>query len=198
MKALIVSDPQNDFCPGGALAVDGGDRIMPQINAMMDDFDMVVLTQDWHPADHSSFASSHDGADPFTLTEMPYGPQVLWPDHCIQASAGADFHPSLNTDRADAIIRKGMNPAVDSYSAFFENDKTTATGLAGLLNGRGCSDLTMVGLATDYCVAWSALDGAAQDFNVEVVLSACRAIDLDGSLDAALANMRAAGISLAG
>ena len=198
MKALIVIDPQNDFCPGGALAVDGGDRIMPQINAMMDDFDMVVLTQDWHPADHSSFASSHDGADPFTLTEMPYGPQVLWPDHCIQASAGADFHPSLNTDRADAIIRKGMNPAVDSYSAFFENDKTTATGLAGLLNGRGCSDLTMVGLATDYCVAWSALDGAAQNFNVEVVLSACRAIDLDGSLDAALANMRAAGISLAG
>ena len=198
MKALIVIDPQNDFCPGGALAVDGGDRIMPQINAMMDDFDMVVLTQDWHPADHSSFASSHDGADPFTLTEMPYGPQVLWPDHCIQASAGADFHPSLNTDRADAIIRKGMNPAVDSYSAFFENDKTTATGLAGLLNGRGCSDLTMVGLATDYCVAWSALDGAVQDFNVEVVLSACRAIDLDGSLDAALVNMRAAGISLAG
>lgn len=198
MKALIVIDPQNDFCPGGALAVDGGDRIMPQINAMMDDFDMVVLTQDWHPAGHSSFASSHDGADPFTLTEMPYGPQVLWPDHCIQASAGADFHPSLNTDRADAIIRKGMNPAVDSYSAFFENDKTTATGLAGLLNGRGCSDLTMVGLATDYCVAWSALDGAAQNFNVEVVLSACRAIDLDGSLDAALANMRAAGISLAG
>ena len=198
MKALIVIDPQNDFCPGGALAVDGGDRIMPQINAMMDDFDMVVLTQDWHPAGHSSFASSHDGADPFTLTEMPYGPQVLWPDHCIQASAGADFHPSLNTDRADAIIRKGMNPAVDSYSAFCENDKTTATGLAGLLNGRGCSDLTMVGLATDYCVAWSALDGAAQNFNVEVVLSACRAIDLDGSLDAALANMRAAGISLAG
>ena len=198
MKALIVIDPQNDFCPGGALAVDGGDRIMPQINAMMDDFDMVVLTQDWHPAGHSSFASSHDGADPFTLTEMPYGPQVLWPDHCIQASAGADFHPSLNTDRADAIIRKGMNPAVDSYSAFFENDKTTATGLAGLLNGRGCSDLTMVGLATDYCVAWSALDGAAQNFNVEVVLSACRAIDLDESLDAALANMRAAGISLAG
>ena len=192
MKALIVIDPQNDFCPGGALAVAGGDEIMPQINAMMDDFDMVVLTQDWHPAGHSSFASSHDGADPFTLTEMPYGPQVLWPDHCIQASAGADFHPSLNTDRADAIIRKGMNPAGDSDSAFF------ATGLAGLLNGRGCNDLTMVGLATDYCVAWSALDGAAQGFKVEVVLPACRAIDLDGSLDAALANMRAAGISLAG
>jgi nicotinamidase/pyrazinamidase len=196
MKALIVIDPQNDFCPGGALAVTGGDEIMPQINAMMDDFDLVVLTQDWHPAGHSSFASSHEGADPFTVTEMPYGAQVLWPDHCIQASAGAAFHPALNTDRADAIIRKGMNPAVDSYSAFFENDKTTATGLAGFLTGRGCTALTMVGLATDYCVAWSALDGAGQGFNVSVILPACRAIDLDGSLDTALAEMRNAGISL--
>ena len=196
MKALIVIDPQNDFCPGGALAVAGGDEIMPMINAMMDDFDLVVLTQDWHPAGHSSFASSHDGADPFTVTEMPYGPQVLWPDHCIQASAGAEFNPGLNTDRADAIIRKGMNPAVDSYSAFFENDKTTATGLAGFLKGRGCTDLTIVGLATDYCVAWSALDGAAQGFEVGVILPACRAINLDGSLDAALADMRGAGISL--
>ena len=197
MKALIVIDPQNDFCPGGALAVAGGDEIMPQINAMMDNFDMVVLTQDWHPVGHSSFASSHYGAEPFTLTEMSYGAQVLWPDHCIQASAGATFHPALNTDRADAIIRKGMNTAVDSYSAFFENDKTTATGLAGLLQGRGCGHLTMVGLATDYCVAWSALDGAAQGFKVEVALPACRAIDLDGSLDAALADMHEAGISLA-
>ncbi|MEK9558530.1 MAG: bifunctional nicotinamidase/pyrazinamidase, partial [Alphaproteobacteria bacterium] len=158
MNALIVIDPQNDFCPGGALAVTGGDEIMPRINDMMSDFDLVVLTQDWHPAGHSSFASSHSGPDPFTVTEMPYGPQVLWPDHCIQGSDGALFHPALNTDRADAIIRKGMNPAVDSYSAFFENDKVTATGLAGFLNGRGCTDLTMVGLATDYCVAWSALD----------------------------------------
>ena len=197
MEALIIIDPQNDFCPGGALAVAGGDEIMPQINAMMDNFDMVVLTQDWHPVGHSSFASSHYSAEPFTLTEMPYGPQVLWPDHCIQASAGATFHPALNTDRADAIIRKGMNTAVDSYSAFFENDKTTATGLAGLLQGRGCGHLTMVGLATDYCVAWSALDGAAQGFKVEVALPACRAIDLDGSLDAALADMHEAGISLA-
>ena len=197
MKALIVIDPQNDFCPGGALAVAGGDEIMFKINEMMDNFDMVVLTQDWHPVGHSSFASSHYGAEPFTLTEMPYGPQVLWPDHCIQASAGATFHPALNTDRADAIIRKGMNTAVDSYSAFFENDKTTATGLAGLLKGRGCGHLTLVGLATDYCVAWSALDGAAQGFKIEVALSACRAIDLDGSLDAALADMHEAGISLA-
>ena len=197
MKALIVIDPQNDFCPGGALAVAGGDEIMSQINAMMDDFDIVVLTQDWHPTGHSSFASSHDEAMPFTLTKMPYGPQVLWPDHCIQASVGAAFHPVLNTSRADAIIRKGMNPLVDSYSAFFENDKTTATGLAGLLRERGCNNLTMVGLATDYCVAWSALDGAAQGFKVEVLLPACRAIDLDGSLDIALANMRGAGINLA-
>ena len=197
MKALIVIDPQNDFCPGGALAVAGGDEIMFKINEMMDDFDMVVLTQDWHPVGHSSFASSHYGAEPFTLTEMPYGPQVLWPDHCIQASAGATFHPALNTNRADAIIRKGMNTAVDSYSAFFENDKTTATGLAGLLKGRGCGHLTFVGLATDYCVAWSALDGAAQGFEIEVALSACRAIDLDGSLNAALADMKEAGISLA-
>ena len=197
MKALIIIDPQNDFCPGGALAVAGGDEIMFKINEMMDDFDMVVLTQDWHPVGHSSFASSHYGAEPFTLTEMPYGPQVLWPDHCIQASAGATFHPALNTDRADAIIRKGMNTAVDSYSAFFENDKTTATGLAGLLKGRGCGHLTLVGLATDYCVAWSALDGAAQGFEIEVALSACRAIDLDGSLNAALADMKEAGISLA-
>ena len=196
MKALIVIDPQNDFCPGGALAVAGGDEIMPRINDMIGDFDLVVLTQDWHPAGHSSFASSHSGADPFTVTEMPYGPQVLWPDHCIQGSDGALFHPALNTDRADAIIRKGMNPAVDSYSAFFENDKVTATGLAGFLNGRGCTDLTMVGLATDYCVAWSALDGAAQGFKVDVILPACRAIDLEGSLDAALGEMRGAGIGL--
>ena len=196
MKALVIIDPQNDFCPGGALAVADGDSIMPPINAMMEAFDLVILTQDWHPQGHSSFASSHDGAAPFSLTEMPYGPQVLWPDHCIQGSDGAAFHPALDTVRADAVIRKGSNPAVDSYSAFFENDKATATGLAGLLRDRGCEDLTMVGLATDYCVAWSALDGVANGFRVEVRLSACRAIDLDGSLDTSLANMRAAGVKL--
>ena len=196
MKALVVIDPQIDFCPGGALAVADGDSIMQPINAMMDAFDMVILTQDWHPQGHSSFASSHEGAAPFTLTEMPYGPQVLWPDHCIQGSEGAAFHPALDTDRADAVIRKGTNPAVDSYSAFFENDKATATGLAGLLRDRGCEDLTMVGLATDYCVAWSALDGVANGFRVEVRLPACRAIDLDGSLDKSLADMRAAGVTL--
>lgn len=196
MKALVVIDPQNDFCPGGALAVTDGDSIMQPINGMMDAFDLVILTQDWHPQGHSSFASSHDGAAPFTLTEMPYGPQVLWPDHCIQGSDGAAFHPALDTVRADAVIRKGTNPAVDSYSAFFENDKATATGLAGLLRDRGCEDLTMVGLATDYCVAWSALDGVANGFRIEVRLPACRAIDLDGSLDKALADMRAAGVTL--
>ena len=196
MKALVVIDPQNDFCPGGALAVTDGDSIMQPINGMMDAFDLVILTQDWHPQGHSSFASSHDSAAPFTLTEMPYGPQVLWPDHCIQGSDGAAFHPALDTVRADAVIRKGTNPAVDSYSAFFENDKATATGLAGLLRDRGCEDLTMVGLATDYCVAWSALDGVANGFRIEVRLPACRAIDLDGSLDKALADMRAAGVTL--
>jgi nicotinamidase/pyrazinamidase len=196
MKALVVIDPQIDFCPGGALAVADGDSIMQPINTMMDAFDMVILTQDWHPQGHSSFASSHEGAAPFTLTEMPYGPQVLWPDHCIQGSEGAAFHPALDTDRADAVIRKGTNPAVDSYSAFFENDKATVTGLAGLLRERGCEDLTMVGLATDYCVAWSALDGMANGFRVDVRLPACRAIDLDGSLDKALADMRAAGVTL--
>lgn len=196
MKALVVIDPQNDFCPGGALAVAEGDSIMQPINEMMGAFDLVILTQDWHPPGHSSFASSHGGAAPFSLTDMPYGPQVLWPDHCIQGSDGAAFHPALDTVRADAVIRKGSNPAVDSYSAFFENDKATATGLAGLLRDRGCEDLTMVGLATDYCVAWSALDGVANGFRVEVRLPACRAIDLDGSLDKSLADMRAAGVTL--
>ena len=196
MKALVVIDPQNDFCPGGALAVAEGDSIMQPINEMMGAFDLVILTQDWHPQGHSSFASSHSGAAPFSLTDMPYGPQVLWPDHCIQGSDGAAFHPALDTVRADAVIRKGSNPVVDSYSAFFENDKATATGLAGLLRDRGCEDLTMVGLATDYCVAWSALDGVANGFRVEVRLPACRAINLDGSLDKSLADMRAAGVTL--
>ena len=196
MKALVVIDPQNDFCPGGALAVTDGDSIMQPINEMMGAFDLVILTQDWHPEGHSSFASSHQGAAPFSVTDMPYGPQVLWPDHCIQASQGAAFHPALDTMRADAVIRKGTNLAVDSYSAFFENDKATATGLAGLLRDRGCEDLTMVGLATDYCVAWSALDGVANGFRVEVRLPACRAIDLDGSLDRALGDMRDAGVTL--
>ena len=152
-EALIVIDVQNDFCPGGALAVAGGDAIIPQVNALMDDFACVVLTQDWHPANHASFAANHPGAAPFSLTEMPYGPQVLWPSHCVQGTPGAAFHPGLRTDPAQMVLRKGFRPGIDSYSAFFENDRTTATGLEGYLRSRGVTDVTLVGLATDYCVA---------------------------------------------
>ena len=194
--ALLVIDVQNDFCPGGALAVAGGDEIVDGINALMGDFDAVILTQDWHPAGHSSFASSHD-ADPMSVTEMPYGPQVLWPDHCIQGSDGAAFHADLLVDRADLIIRKGYNPAIDSYSAFFENDKTTPTGLEGYLRTRGIDTLTLVGLATDFCVNYSAVDAARLGFDVTVRQDLCRAIDFDGSLDAAKAEMTGAGVTLA-
>jgi nicotinamidase/pyrazinamidase len=193
--ALIVIDVQNDFCPGGALAVPEGDQIVPGINALMEGFDAVILTQDWHPAGHSSFASSH-GAAPMTLTEMPYGPQVLWPDHCVQGTPGAAFHADLMTDRADLIIRKGYNPAIDSYSAFFENDKTTPTGLEGYLRTRGIDSLTMVGLATDFCVNYSAVDAARLGFAVTVRQDLCRAIDFDGSLEAALHGMAQAGVTL--
>ena len=196
MHALIVIDVQNDFCPGGALAVAGGDEIVAPINAMMDDFDAVVLTQDWHPSGHSSFASQHPGKAPFDLTQMPYGPQVLWPDHCVQGSDGAAFHPGLKTDRADLVIRKGFRPGIDSYSAFFENDRTTPTGLEGYLRTRGISQLTLVGLATDFCVNFSAVDAAGLGFDVSVLQSACRGIDLDGSLAAALSGMEEAGVTL--
>ena len=192
--ALLVIDVQNDFCPGGALAVAGGDEIVAGINARMADFDAVILTQDWHPAGHSSFASTHD-APPMSMTEMPYGPQVLWPDHCIQGTNGAAFHADLRTDRADLIIRKGYNPAIDSYSAFFENDKTTPTGLEGYLRTRGIDRLTLVGLATDFCVNYSAVDAANLGFKVTVDLSLCRAIDFDGSLDAAKAGMADTGVT---
>lgn len=193
--ALLVIDVQNDFCPGGALAVAGGDEIVAGINARMADFDAIILTQDWHPAGHSSFASSHDAA-PMSMTEMPYGPQVLWPDHCIQGTHGAAFHADLQTDRADLIIRKGYNPAIDSYSAFFENDKTTPTGLEGYLRTRGIDTLTLVGLATDFCVNYSAVDAAKLGFKVTVDLSLCRAIDFDGSLDAASKAMLDAGVTI--
>lgn len=195
MHALIVIDVQNDFCPGGALAVPEGDSILPGINALMGDVDAVILTQDWHPSGHSSFASSH-GAEPMSLTDMPYGPQVLWPDHCVQGTPGAAFHPDLLTDRADLIIRKGHNPAIDSYSAFFENDKTTPTGLEGYLHTRGIERLTMVGLATDFCVNFSAVDAARLGFAVTVRQDLCRAIDFGGSLAAALEGMAEAGVSL--
>lgn len=195
-KALIVIDVQNDFCPGGALAVPGGDEIVDGINAMMPEFDAVVLTQDWHPAGHSSFASSHDGQDPMSVIEMPYGPQVLWPDHCIQGSEGAAFHSGLRVD-GDLIIRKGFNPAIDSYSAFFENDHTTPTGLEGYLRTRGITELTLVGLALDFCVNYSAVDAAKLGFDVVVIEALTRAIDFDGSKDAALKGMRDVGVKLA-
>lgn len=193
--ALIVIDVQNDFCPGGALAVAGGDQIVGPINAMMDDYDAVILTQDWHPAAHSSFASSYTGKNPFELIEMPYGPQVLWPDHCVQGSEGAAFHPDLRTD-GDLIIRKGFRSAIDSYSAFFENDQKTPTGLKGYLDTRGIDKLTMVGLATDFCVHYSAVDAAKLGFDVTVRLDVCRAIDMDGSLATAEQAMQDAGVSL--
>jgi len=194
--ALVVIDVQNDFCPGGALAVADGDAIVPGINALMDDFATVVLTQDWHPADHASFASRHAGAAPFGSVEMPYGPQVLWPDHCVQGTPGAAFHPGLRTDPAQMILRKGFRRTLDSYSAFFENDRTTATGLGGWLRDRGIAHVTFVGLATDYCVAWSALDAARLGFAATVRLPECRAIDLNGSLAAALSDLRGAGVAL--
>ncbi len=195
-QALLVIDVQNDFCPGGALAVAGGDEIVAPINAIMDTFDAVILTQDWHPAGHSSFASSHAGKAPFEMIDMPYGPQVLWPDHCVQGTAGAAFHPDLRTD-GDLIIRKGFRGAIDSYSAFFENDHSTPTGLKGYLQTRGITQLTMVGLATDFCVHYSAVDAARLGFDVTVKTDLCRAIDMDGSLAAAEQAMRAAGVTLA-
>jgi nicotinamidase/pyrazinamidase len=195
--ALIVIDVQNDFCPGGALAVPEGDTIVPGINMLMAEFAAVIVTQDWHPADHLSFASQHDGAAPMQMTDMPYGPQVLWPDHCMQGSIGAQLHPDLTVDRADLILRKGFRREIDSYSAFFENDQTTPTGLEGYLRTRGITTLTMVGLATDFCVNYSAVDAAKLGFDVTVRLDLCRAIDLDGSLAAARAGMARVGVTLA-
>lgn len=196
-NALIVIDVQLDFCPGGALAVADGDAVVAPINAMMAAHDTVVLTQDWHPRDHLSFASQHPGASPMDMTEMPYGPQVLWPDHCVQGSHGATFHPDLRTDPAQLILRKGFRRGIDSYSAFFENDRTTPTGLEGYLRSRGVTRVTLAGLATDFCVNFSALDAARLGFEVRVRLDACRGIDLDGSLPAALEAMTAAGVHLA-
>ncbi|MGI9394662.1 MAG: bifunctional nicotinamidase/pyrazinamidase [Boseongicola sp.] len=196
-EAILVIDIQNDFCPGGALAVPGGDEIVAPINAMVPEFAVRVFTQDWHPADHLSFASQHGGHDPFTLIEMPYGPQVLWPDHCIIGSEGAAFHTSLDLGPADLIVRKGFRREIDSYSAFFENDHETSTGLDGYLRSRGVESVTLVGLATDFCVNYSAVDAARLGFKVTVIDSLCRAIDLDGSLDAARDGMVSAGVTLA-
>lgn len=195
--ALIMIDIQNDFCPGGALAVTEGDLIIPRINALQKDFSVRVLTQDWHPADHSSFADNHQDMPPFKMLDMPYGPQVLWPRHCVQGSDGALFHAELNTDRADLVIRKGFRSAIDSYSAFFENDHKTRTGLEGYLRERGVHDLVLVGLATDFCVRFSAVDAAKLGFGVTVLEGACRAIDLDGSLAQARRDMLEHGVKLA-
>ncbi len=194
--ALIVIDVQNDFCPGGALAVEGGDEIVPAINRISRDFPVRVFTQDWHPPGHGSFASSHPDNGPHDVIDMPYGKQVLWPDHCVQGTDGAAFHEDLHTEPADMILRKGFRPEIDSYSAFFENDQTTPTGLEGYLRSRSVTDLTLVGLATDFCVAWSALDAIKLGFKVTVLLSACRGIDLDGSLEEAIITMKDAGVVL--
>ncbi len=195
-EAILVIDVQNDFCPGGALAVAGGDQILAPINALVAEFAVRVFTQDWHPKNHQSFASQHPGAEPFTMTQMTYGPQVLWPDHCLIGSDGASFHGDLATDSADLIVRKGFRREIDSYSAFFENDHRTPTGLDGYLRSRGVAAVTLVGLATDYCVNYSALDAAQLGFRVTVVQDLCRAIDIDGSLQGALSNMQEAGVTL--
>lgn len=194
--ALLVIDVQNDFCSGGALAVRGGDEIVADINAAMECYDAVVLTQDWHPAGHSSFASAHPGAEPMSLIGMPYGPQMLWPDHCVQGTPGARFHRHLDADRAEIIIRKGFRPDIDSYSAFFENDRRTPTGLEGYLNSRGIKELTLVGLATDFCVYYSAVDAARLGFKTRVKTDLCRAINRDGSLEAALSSLADVGVEV--
>ncbi len=191
---LLVIDVQNDFCPGGALAVTDGNAVVPTINRIAKRFGHVVLTQDWHPAGHSSFASSHPGSAPFETIAMPYGQQTLWPDHCVQGTAGADFHPDLSTVSAELVIRKGFRPEIDSYSAFYENDRQTPTGLAGYLRERGLKRIFLVGLATDYCVYYSAVDARRLGFDAVVIDSACRAIDLAGSLAAAWTGMQDAGV----
>jgi len=196
-EALIVIDMQNDFCPGGALAVAGGDEIVSLVNAMIGRFEHVVLTQDWHPKGHSSFASQHPGKNPFETVAMPYGEQTLWPDHCVQGSEGAAFHPGLEWTKAELVIRKGFRKGIDSYSAFFENDHKTPTGLAGYLKERGISKVTLAGLATDFCVAYSALDAVRSGLQATVAMEACRAIDLGGSLAAMTERMKAAGVTLA-
>lgn len=196
MRALLVIDVQNDFCPGGKLAVPDGDAVVQVINALADGFDHVLFTQDWHPPGHSSFASSHEGKQPYDTVELKYGEQILWPDHCIQGSEGAAFHPGLHVDRGELIIRKGFRTEIDSYSAFFENDQQTPTGLTGYLRERGIKTLYLVGLATDFCVHWSAVDGRQQGFDVYVVREATRAIDSNGSLDHAMRRMREVGAQI--
>ena len=193
---LLVTDVQNDFCPGGALAVGDGDAVIEPIHRAAQHFQHVILTQDWHTPDHNSFASVHPGKKPFEQIELSYGSQTLWPDHCVQGTAGADFHPSLQLTRAELILRKGFRRAIDSYSAFFENDRTTATGLAGYLHERGINRVFLTGLAYDYCVGYSALDARRLGFPAVVLRDACRSIDLNGSVAAIEQEFAAAGVQL--
>jgi nicotinamidase/pyrazinamidase len=193
---LLVVDLQNDFCPGGALAVPGGDEVLAPINRIGRRFAHVGLTQDWHPADHRSFASQHAGRSPFETVMLDYGEQTLWPDHCVQGGKGAEFHPALDLPHAELVLRKGFVREIDSYSAFFENDRRTPTGLASYLRERGFRRVFLAGLALDYCVAYSALDAVGAGFDVVVLVDACRAIDLAGSLDWAMGEMRRAGIRI--
>lgn len=196
-SVLLVIDVQNDFCTGGGLSVPGGEEIVPLVNRLGAAFPAVVLTQDWHPAGHSSFASAHPGQQPYASIDAPYGPQVLWPDHCVQGTVGADFHADLETAAANLVVRKGFRPEIDSYSAFRENDRTTSTGLAVYLRDRDIDHVTLCGLAFDFCVKWSALDAVANGFGATVLTDACRAIDLEGSKAAAEAELTAAGVTLA-
>lgn len=195
---LLVVDVQNDFCPDGALAVPGGDEVVPAINRIAGKFQHVALTQDWHPRGHVSFASSHKGKKPLETIALPYGEQILWPDHCIPGSRGAEFHPGLDTTRAEVVVRKGFDQAIDSYSAFFENDHRTPTGLAGYLRSRGMSRLFMTGLATDFCVQYSTLDARREGFEVFVIEEAVRGIDVQGSVEKAWQAMMEAGVRRVG
>jgi nicotinamidase/pyrazinamidase len=195
-EVLLVIDVQNDFCPGGALAVPQGDEVILTVNRLAASCAHVILTQDWHPRGHSSFASSHPGKHPFETIEVSYGEQILWPDHCVQGTPGAVIHFALDIPHAELVLRKGFRSAIDSYSAFRENDRRTATGLAGYLKERGFERVTLCGLATDFCVAFSAIDGRQAGFEVSVVTSACRGIDIDGSLARAMRSMSEAGVSL--
>ncbi len=192
---LIVVDVQNDFCPGGALPVPSGNEIVPIVNRLAARFRNVVLTQDWHPPGHLSFASSHPGESPNDTIAAPYGPQILWPDHCVQDTQGAQFHPGLHIPHAALVVRKGIHPTIDSYSTFYENDRTTPTGLIGYLRERGLSRIFLAGLAFDFCVRYSAEDAQRQGFAVFVVEDACRGIDVDGSIAATRASLAARGVA---
>jgi len=196
MRALVIVDVQNDFCPGGALAVPGGDTIIPVVNSLTEKFDVVVQTQDWHPPNHRSFASNHEGKEPYETVEMEYGEQVLWPDHCVQGSEGAEFHANLHTLKTRIIIRKGFRPEIDSYSAFFENDHETETGLDAWLKSMDVDHLFVCGLATDFCVKWTALDARKLGYKVSLIEDASRGIDIEGSVGKAVKEMEDTGVEI--